>query len=88
VFDLALGTKLEIRPALEVLLLPPINPPQDVAGAIIAARDASELIAVTHPAAARQMQRVAAQMVVALRAIAADEGGGGTMAGQATAHPA
>lgn len=69
--------------ASEVLLLPLVNPPQDVAGAVIAARDASELIAVTHPAAARQMQRVSAQMVVALRAIAA-EGGDGSVACQAS----
>lgn len=45
-----------------------------MAAAILSARDASELIAVTHPGAARQMQRVAAQMVGALQAIAAEAG--------------
>ncbi|KAL4853073.1 hypothetical protein ACK3TF_005858 [Chlorella vulgaris] len=48
---------------------------QELAGAILSARDASELISVTHPAAARQMQRVAAQMVGALQLIAAQGGG-------------
>ncbi|KAI3438261.1 hypothetical protein D9Q98_000697 [Chlorella vulgaris] len=48
---------------------------QELAGAILSARDASELISVTHPAAARQMQRVAAHMVGALQLIAAQGGG-------------
>lgn len=52
------------------------HPPlQELAGAILSARDASELISVTHPAAARQMQRVAAHMVGALQLIAAQGGG-------------
>jgi len=44
---------------------------QSLAHAIMSARDDSQLISVTHPAAARQMQRVAAQLVGALQLIAA-----------------
>ncbi|PRW56920.1 hypothetical protein C2E21_3875 [Chlorella sorokiniana] len=46
---------------------------QQIAVDVIAARDASQLISVTHPAAARLMQRVAAQMVAALQQIAEAE---------------
>lgn len=47
-------------------------PPQSVTTAVLSARDASQLIGVTHPAAARLMQRCAAQMVGALQQIAAE----------------
>jgi len=51
---------------------------QQIAVDVVAARDASQLISVTHPAAARLMQRVAAQMVAALQQIAdAEEAEGG-----------
>ena len=43
---------------------------QDLTRGVLSARDASELISVTHPAMARQMQRVAAQLVGALQLIA------------------
>ena len=49
--------------------------PQGVADAITSARDASQLIAVTHPEAARQMQRCTALMVGALQQIQAASGG-------------
>lgn len=55
-------------------------PMQQVAVDVIAARDASQLISITHPAAARLMQRVAAQMVVALQQIADAEEAGGMQA--------
>lgn len=55
---------------------PPSSPcsQQGVADAILSARDASQLIAVTHPEAGRQMQRCAAQMVGALQQIQAAGG--------------
>lgn len=39
---------------------------------MLAARDAAQLIAVTHPVVARQMQRVAAQMIAALQLLAGE----------------
>lgn len=46
--------------------------PQDLASSVLAARDTAQLIAVTHPGAARQMQRMAAQMIAALQLLARD----------------
>lgn len=46
---------------------------QDTAAAVVAARDLSQLVSVTHPAAARHMQRWWAQMVGALQQIAAND---------------
>lgn len=57
--------------------LPALALPQDVAAAIMAARDASQLISVTHPGAARLMQRVAAQLIGALTQIAASDAAAG-----------
>lgn len=57
------------------LCVRPCRGPQDVASAVLTARDAAQLIAVTHPAAARQMQRVAAQMIAALQLLASDQTG-------------
>ena len=53
---------------------------QRIAVDVMAARDASQLISVTHPAAARLMQRVAAQMVAALQQIAEAEEAAGAAA--------